>query len=648
MLSFFRRLANSKIGAWIMALVVLAIMGGFALADLSNFGTGTTNWGLSSGTLAKVGDQEVAETDLGNMLQRDLQQRRQQQPSADYSAIIGDFNPILDSLIDQRALMAFGDKFGFPISKRLVDAEIAQIPGAKGLNGQVTDQSYQAFLQQQHLTDAQVRDIFSGELLQRLMLTPIATNARISVGMATPYASMLLEMRDGEATIVPADAFKAGLKPTDTDLQQYYNANRTSRYMVPEQRTLRIARIGPEQVANVSATEQGISDYYNQHKDTYAAAETRSLSQVVVQDQATANGIAQRAKAGGTLAAAAAPAGSNAAVTSLPDQTKTAYAGVAGDQAATAVFGAGSGSVVGPIKSTFGWVVVKVESVKSVPGKTLDQARAEISAKLTADKRKAAMEDLVDKVQNALDGGSNFDEAIASAKLTATTTPLVTADGTSRADASFKFPPELAPVLKPGFAIAPNDQPEVVTLPGDAGTAIVSPGQIVAAAPAPLASIHDKVASDWIADQAMQRARTTAQQIAAKASGSTSLADAVKGAGVALPAPRPVSARRLQISDQQGNVNPAVKAMFSTPAGKAQIAPNPQGGGFFVVKVNKITPGNAVMAPTMIGQVSRELSQSSQADYAQEFVADIKRTLKVKRNESAIEAFRTRLLTSGS
>ena len=648
MLSFFRRLANSKIGAWIMALVVIAIMGGFALADLSNFGTGTTNWGLSSGTLAKVGDQEVAETDLSNMLQRDLQQRRQQQPSADYSAIIGDFNPILDSLIDQRALMAFGDKFGFPISKRLVDAEIAQIPGAKGLNGQVTDQSYQAFLQQQHLTDAQVRDIFSGELLQRLMLTPIATNARISVGMATPYASMLLEMRDGEATIVPADAFKAGLKPTDTDLQQYYNANRTSRYMVPEQRTLRIARIGPEQVANVIATEQGISDYYNQHKDTYAAAETRSLSQVVVQDQATANSIAQRAKAGGTLAAAAAPAGSNAAVTSLPDQTKTAYAGVAGDQAAAAVFSAGSGSVVGPIKSTFGWVVVKVESVKSVPAKTLDQARAEISAKLTADKRKAAMEDLVDKVQNALDGGSNFDEAIASAKLTATTTPLVTADGTSRADASFKLPPELAPVLKPGFAIAPNDQPEVVTLPGDAGTAIVSPGQIVAAAPAPLAGIHDKVASDWIADQAMLRARTTAQQIVAKANGNVSLADAIKGASVALPAPRPVSARRLQISDQQGNINPAVRALFTTPAGKAQVAPNPQGGGFFVVKVNKITPGNALLSPTLIGQVSSDLSRSSQADYAQQFVADVKRTLKVRRNESAIQAFRTRLLSSGS
>jgi hypothetical protein len=67
-----------------------------------------------------------------------------------------------------------------------------------------------------------------------------------------------------------------------------------------------------------------------------------------------------------------------------------------------------------------------------------------------------------------------------------------------------------------------------------------------------------------------------------------------------------------------------------------------------VVKVNKITPGNAMMAAGLIGQVSGEIARSSQLDYAQQFVNDIKRTLKVKRNDGAIQAFRTRLLSSGN
>src|SRR5205085_9224265 len=153
---------------------------------------------------------------------------------------------------------------------------------------------------------------------------------------------------------------------------------------------------------------------------------------------ATANAIAQRAKSGGNLAAAAAPAGANAAVTALQDQTQAVYAGVAGQQAAAAVFAAAQGALVGPLKTDFGWVVVKVDSISKVPGKSLDQARAEIAAKINADKRKAAIEDLVEKVETALDHGSNFEEAIAAAKLQSTSTPPITATGASRTDASFK------------------------------------------------------------------------------------------------------------------------------------------------------------------------------------------------------------------
>jgi peptidyl-prolyl cis-trans isomerase D len=647
MLSFFRRVSKSKVGTGIMAFVLVAILAGFAVADLSNFGSGQINFGMGSGTLAKVGDQQVNEREMSEAMQRRLQQARQQRPDADYASIMGDFNGVLDALLAERTLMAFADKYGFPLSKRLIDAEIAQIPQTKGLNGQFSEQAYQQFLSQQRLSDGQVRQILAGGLLQRLLLTPVATNARVPVGMATPYAAMLLEQREGEAAIVPIDSFKAGLQPSDAQLQQFYAANR-ARYMIPEQRVLRIARIGPEQVAGIAASDQEIAAYYNQNKGTYAPTDMRSLSQVIAQDQATANGIAQRAKAGQPLAAAAAPAGANAAVTQLNDQTRAAYAGVSGDKAAAAVFSAAPGTIVGPIQSDFGWVVVKVESVKAASGRTLEQARGEIAAKLNGDKRKGAIEDAVDKVQNALDEGSNFNEAVGAAKLPVTTTPLIAANGTSRTDASYKLPPELAPVLKTGFEIAPNDPPEVVSLPEDAGYAIVSPGQVVPAAPAPLASIRAQVASDWVNDQAARRAEAAAKQIAAKANGNVSIADAIKSLGIAIPPSRPIAARRIQIADSQGNVAPALKILFTAAAGKSRMAPNPSGGGFFVVKVNKITPGNALMAPGLISQVQGELSQASAQDYAQEFLADLKKQMKAKRNESAIQGFRARLLSSGT
>ena len=72
---------------------------------------------------------------------------------------------------------------------------------------------------------------------------------------------------------------------------------------------------------------------------------------------------------------------------------------------------------------------------------------------------------------------------------------------------NFKLPPELAPALKTGFDLEANDPPEIVSLPNDQGYALVSPGQVVPAAPAPFASVHDQVAKDWIDQKALDRAQ---------------------------------------------------------------------------------------------------------------------------------------------
>jgi peptidyl-prolyl cis-trans isomerase D len=647
MLSFFRRVSKSKIGTWIMAAVLIAILAGFAVADISNFGSGNIGFGgMGSTTLAQAGDQEVGEREMSEAMQRHLQEVRQQNPNADYATIIGDFDPLLSALLDQKSLIAFADKYGFRLSKRLIDAEIAQIPGTKGLNGQFSDQAYQQFLARQRLTDAQVREIIAAGLLQRLMLTPVAANARISVGMARPYASMMLEAREGDAVAIPLDPFKTGLKPADADVQQFYAANR-NRYMIPEQRVLRMAAIGPEQVASVSASPQEIAAYYNANQATYGTKETRNLSQAVVPEQATANTIAAKVKGGASIATAAAPAGSNAAVTSVSGQTRQAYASAAGDKVAAAVFAAPSGAVVGPIQSDFGWVVVKVESVKTEGGKSLAQATPEIAAKLNADKHKNAIEDIIDKLQDSIDNGSNFTEAATAAKLPVTTTPLVFANGTSKADPNYKLDPKLAPATKTGFEIAPNDPPEIVSLGGDQGYVMVSPGQVVPAAPAPLASIRDQVAADWINDQAFKRARAAANAIAAAASKGASLADAIKQSAASLPPVRPIAARRIELANAQGQVPPPLRLLFTLTQGKSQVAPEPTGRGFYVVKVTKITPGNATLQPGLISQMQNELQRSVAEDYAREFMAAVRGSLKAKRNEAAIQTMKTRLTSSG-
>ena len=170
MLSFFRCLSKSAVGTGLMVLILLMILAGFAMQDIRSVFSG--NFGLGKGTLVKIDGEPVSERDLDNAMKRALNEARQQNPEATYATLAGQFDNILGALVDEHALIAFADDHGFVLSKRLIDGEIASLPQAKGLDGKFSEQAYYAFLQQQQLTNADLR-----RLLQK-------GNARVSVEVA--------------------------------------------------------------------------------------------------------------------------------------------------------------------------------------------------------------------------------------------------------------------------------------------------------------------------------------------------------------------------------------------------------------------------------------------------------------------------------
>ena len=102
-----------------------------------------------------------------------------------------------------------------------------------------------------------------------------------------------------------------------------------------------------------------------------------------------------------------------------------------------------------------------------------------------------------------------------------------------------------------------------------------------------------------------------------------------------MPAAAPLAARRIQIARANGEVPPPLRVLFAVAKGKARVVPVPQAKGFYVVKVNKIIPGNAMLQPDLISRVQSDLHQqfpkitaiSSSPPCAE---------VKVQRNESAI------------
>lgn len=644
MSAFVRKMSKSTVGTVVLVLFLILLLAGFAMQDIQGVVSGG---GLNSGTLVKVGSEEISDRDVSNAMQRRLTEVRQSNPGADYSTLAKDFDPLMDLMIQDAAVRAFAADQGMTLSKRLIDAEIAKIQATKGLDGKFSQASYQAFLAQQKLTDADLRKLLSGGLLERLVLGPASANARVPIGMATPYASMLMEAREAEVALVPTALFLKDIPaPGAAELATFYKAN-ARRYTVAEQRVLSVARIGPAQVASVTATDQEITAYYNANQAIYGGSTRRVISQAVVPSRQAADAIVARARSG-SFVAATAPAGLSAADISVGPQTRGQFTALTSDRVAAAAFGAAAGAVVGPVQSDLGWHVVKIDAIQVDPGKSLASVRAQIAEKLTADKRKGALADLVAKVEDSIADGSSFAEAVKAAGLTATKSPLIFASGAARADPGFKFPVDLAPALRAGFDLTPDDDPVVETLPDGAGYALVAADQIVSAAPEPLAAIQSRVIADWKAAQARAKARVIATAVAAKVAKGTDLKTALAAAGSSLPPPRRTAIRRMQLAQMQGQVPPALNLMFALAEGGSRMIADPEERGFVIVKVLKIIPGNAVLQPALVARTQAEFQEALSGEYAEQMSRAIAADLGVKRDEKAIAAARKRIIGGGS
>ena len=171
--------------------------------------------------------------------------------------------------------------------------------------------------------------------------------------------------------------------------------------------------------------------------------------------------------------------------------------------------------------------------------------------------------------------------------------------------------------------------------------------RIIPSAPKPLADIRNQVMADAQVDKAATAARRVAEAVAANVNKGMAFAQALSGAGVKLPAPRPASGRRLEIVQSPGKVPPALAMMFGMVEKRAKLLAVPEGAGWFVVYLDKIVPGDPKAAQPLVAATQAQLSRLVGDEYVQQFAAAIKAKVGVTRNDAALAAFK-RSLTGGT
>ncbi len=630
----------TTIRKWLGSWVVLAILGlviiAFIVTGIQDpFGGGARG----AGVLARVGDASVTEQETQRLFLRAVDRARETQPqlTAQQAARDGLFDQLLADVVAARALEQFALAQGLRAGDAAIDAEIAQQPAFQ-FGGRFSQTAYENALKAQGLSDRELREGLAGDILRRKIVAPLSLAMPIATGQAAPYAALLLERRSGLIGVVPSRAMTLARQPTDADLEAFYRENRAA-FTTPEKRGYRYALIDPARLPFTRPSDAEVTAYIQRNAERFRPAPQRRLLQVVTQDEAQARALAARARdPAGFTAAAADLFRATPADLAIGDLTEEALERATSAAVAEAAFKAAPGSVVGPVRSDFGWHVLAVEAEVAPKTRPEDSIRAEALGALIEERRAAAAADLADRAQEALGRGRSIADVAKELGLELVSVAPLPREGTGTFGALEPHPKALTDAA---FEAEPGDDASVEDL-GQGRAALFQLGEVVPPTLPPLAQNRELVRQLFTLRALSNQARDMANAIAAEVRKGKPLPQAL--AERRLPPPQPVAGRRIDVVEApQGSVPPPVLLMFSIPPDVVQVAPAERGAGWYIIQVVRTEPGNLAQAPQLAEQARGQFARLVGDELIAQFARATESEVKVTRNAGAIQAMRARL-----
>lgn len=638
MISLIRKMFQSKLGIFLTLAFLGVIAFAFASADVSNLGGGVA----AGDQVAVVGNEKISAIDLNRAASNAVESARRQNPTLSMPAFIEQdgLETVLDQLTERFALSSFAEKYGLRAGLNLVNSEIVNFPAFRGADGNFDQDAFRAALSQQGMSEEFFRNDLRAGLLAQQLLIPASFGSTVPDKFASRYASLLKERRKGAIGIIPAAAFAPEDAPTDTQLQKFYADNRGD-YIRPERRVIRFGTFNTAAVDDVAKpSDEEIAARYEENREQYAPSETRTFTQLIVPTQQAAEAIQKRVQGGGSLEVAAREAGLQTA--KIGPITRGSLTSQASAAVANAVFGASRGTIAKPARSGLGFHVARIDSIERKPGRNLEQARTEIIAALTEEKRRRAIADLAADMEEKLDDGASLSDLAKSMKIELTSTKPIIGNGTVYGNPQERAADVLAPALQTAFQMDESEPQLAEVVPGQLFL-IFEVTEITESAPAPREEIKDVLTAAWMLAEGTKGAKKAADRILAEMAKGKTLASAMKAEEKPLPAPDAINLSREQLA-KMGNQVPAPMALlFSMAEGTTKRLEAPRNAGWFVVRLDDIEAGTIANDDPLFAQTKRQLSLSTGREYSDQLRKAILKDAGVEKNETAIKALRKQL-----
>ncbi|MCR9128064.1 MAG: SurA N-terminal domain-containing protein [Alphaproteobacteria bacterium] len=423
MLTFIRALArNPIVGGIIVALLIAA----FALFGVTDVFTGGGN------AAVLVGQERVSVQELGRAYDRRLQQIQRENPrfTREQAEQFGLGEQVVQEMTAMAAIDAKTGELGLSLSdQRLFEAVRAIEAFQNPFSGDFDPQTYASLLRENgYATERLFEADLSEEMTRAQYLNAILGGVAAPEMLARTRRAYEEERRTVRALLIPPSLAGDVAEPTDEDLSGFISEN-AQVFRQPERRRFTLVRASPELFErDVDVSEEDLRELYTFRLENGELSDppTRSLTQWLAPDQATAEAAAARIAAGEDAAAVVAELGLGEPVAL---ETVEAFE-VPDAQIAEAAFALGQGAVEA-VEGRLGWRVLRIDSAVDPVAPTFEEQRTLLVTELAGDQAEGMMLDAVAVFEEARGAGATLEDAASQAGIPAERFDWLASDGSS-------------------------------------------------------------------------------------------------------------------------------------------------------------------------------------------------------------------------
>ncbi len=340
---------------------------------------------------------------------------------------------VVDMAVRTELLRQRTDKLRFQATDAEVLQAIQEIPAFQ-VEGKFSKDAYLAALQSINMGP----DQFEAEQRQYLLARQVDRGLYQSAFVLPAELERSVALRDEVRTVgwvtIPAAAFESGVHVDDATLQKSYAANQ-SRYMTQEQATVVFVRLDLDAFAEkADVSEEALRAYFDENRARYTVPGRRHARHILIAGQdaaaeAKATKALDRAKAGEDFAALARELSDDTASKEsggdLGEAQREDFVGPFAD----AVWSMQPGEIRGPVKTEFGWHVIKLDSVSPEVTRTFEEVRAELEPEFRRSQVEKAFGDAREQLDTlAFEAAGDLDAVAAKMNL-----PVQRVEGFTRA-----------------------------------------------------------------------------------------------------------------------------------------------------------------------------------------------------------------------